>query len=65
MTQQQIKDDAPLGATHYLVSNNIVKYYKNDNGFLVYNDGWFRLAFIGKQQAKVQLAYLAMMIKPL
>ena len=34
MTNQEIKDRAPDGATHYEIDGNQVYYYKFKNGFL-------------------------------
>lgn len=45
MTPQQIKDNAPCGATHYLDSND--SYYKlKENNVLLHTDaGWIKSCF--------------------
>lgn len=58
MTPQQIKDDAPEGATHYADQYG-VEYFKLKRKIIyIYDDGWHLLV-------KEQWGFIRPLIKPL
>lgn len=40
MTEQEIKDGAPKGDTHYRFFYNMISYYKISNNIYRFDDGW-------------------------
>ena len=45
MTPQQIKDNAPDGATHYDSSGDYWKVISRSESYFTYDGGWIRYAF--------------------
>lgn len=57
MTEQEIRDNAPSGATHYWQKEEIIRYHKIENGEDYWFDGrlWRYSAF---NQLKIIYTYL-------